>query len=699
VLIDSEDEPSEIAVAVTVESMAVPLTFDAMGDQDQLYVQDSSAPNAKTYTITNNYITDNTNTIHFSGLAGSNAGVILYTNDASNAIQIDQPAMFVVINDDGTNSVTLQMPESLSAPNAQFGDPAALYLLGGSSNHDSLTIDDSATNGTRGYVVAGDGNVYVGADGSLPADQSVANYWVYGIVSSLWIKAGAGDDTFDVNTTADNPVTTISGGSGSDTVNVDSTTSGTTTTVNSGSGNDTVNVLATGAGSTTKIDGTTGSGNVTVNLEGATNNSIDAIAGPVTFTGGSGDNQLAIDDEDSETAGIYNLTSNTFQRTTAGGGSPTGLVTYSGLTDLTLDTPDESNTINVAGTGSGTDTALDTGSGSDTVNVTATASGTANTTIIGGTGNDTVNLGTSSSATISSILGPVVFNGGTSSTNHLKIYDESSTGAPYTDGLTSTTFQRTAARNSVAGVITYQHVADVTVNTAGGTNSINVAGTVQGINTTIVTGTGSNTTNITSTAADTTTTITGGSGSDTVNLDGAENHNIDAISGAVDFTGGGGANYLVVHDQDAASAAGPYTYYVTSNTFQRTAGNGSTTGLVTYSGVPLITTYAPAGNNTIDVASTASGGSAEFYTEAGSDTIDILSSATASTTTIHGGSGDDTIDVSAANATMNIYGGSGEMTLNLVDGGDDTVNRLTRSASSLGIHSQHQTPDITEFFT
>jgi hypothetical protein len=92
-------------------------------------------------------------------------------------------------------------------------------------------------------------------------------------------------------------------------------------------GPSTYDVLGTGAGVSTSVTGGAGSDTFIVS-PGAQN--LDALAGPLTLTGGGGTNSLTLDDQGSGSAHGYTLTATTLARTGA------GLVTYGGFSTLAV---------------------------------------------------------------------------------------------------------------------------------------------------------------------------------------------------------------------------------------------------------------------------------------------------------------------------------------------------------------------------
>jgi hypothetical protein len=128
--------------------------------------------------------------------------------------------------------------------------------------------------------------------------------------------------------------------------------------VNTGNGDDTVNIERTVSAEPVTVN--LGAGNDTVNL-GPTNQTLGALAGAITVKGNSGSDSLNFFDQGLRSSQTYTVTDTTITRS----GIPR--VTYSKLTNVTIDTSNSTDTITVQSAPAGTTLAINGGSGTNTI--------------------------------------------------------------------------------------------------------------------------------------------------------------------------------------------------------------------------------------------------------------------------------------------------------------------------------------------
>jgi hypothetical protein len=365
------------------------------------------------------------------------------------------------------------------------GNSANLTLSGGDDN-DSFTI-----NGASSGILNVSGN-----DGN---DTFVVN----ALSAPGALDGGAGDDSFTVNAPLAAALT-ISGGTGSaDSLTVNGTSGndfwvitsstvggvGTTLgysnidnlTVDGLNGNDTFNVLSTG-NATTLI---TGAGLNTVNIGSLaptmTNGTIAGIQGALTVIG-NGNDVLNVDNTGSVTDQAATLTDS----------SLTGLgmagITYNGIKTFNIALGQGGDALLVLNTAASTTTNVAGNGGDDVFNVQST-SGPLN--LDGGTGNDTFNFSSIApipGGNVNAIAGQVnVVGGGGSDTVNV---DDSSDTLANTGTLTASSLVGLGLGSGIgySGITTLNiHIgsgddtfniqgtsAITTLNTGGGTNTINV---------------------------------------------------------------------------------------------------------------------------------------------------------------------------------------------------------------------------------
>ena len=357
--------------------------------------------------------------------------------------------------------------------------------------------------------------------------------------------------------------------------------------VSTGINSNPINVLSTLSTTSYTVLATSG-GADSINFGSA--NDVENVDGPVTVTGAGGDDTINYNDSANDFNDTYTLTSSTITRSVA------GLVTYSAIPQINLNAGNNSNTINVQSTASGTSYAINaTAGGADVINVGA-ANNVANvdgaTTVTGAGGNDTLN---------------------------------------YNDAAHNVTALYVLRASTV---VRAGHVA-VTYNAMGQFN-LNAGSVGMDID-------------IEQTASGTSYQVNGGGGVDFFDV--GDFARVEFIQGAVTINGGLGDTLRY----DDAARASAETYTLTNSTITRTG-----TALVTYNFIEEIELNAGSGGDTINVLSTSISASNVINANGGADTVNIGAAnnveAIDGAITIQGGPGADVLNYNdSANTFPDTY--------------------------------------------
>ncbi len=261
----------------------------------------------------------------------------------------------------GTNQNTVNVGSTVPVLGGFVGQiKGALTVTG--NGFDTLNVDDT------GSTVAKTGTLTATA---LTGLNMGPDGIVYSGLVNLNINLGSGGNTFLIADTAAGTSTFLNSGNGVDTVNVQATTGPTTVNTGSDTKQNTINVGS---------------------LEPASGGKVNFIQGPLTIVGNGADT-MNVDDTGATAGKTATLTATTLTGMSMGASG----ITYSGLAALNVDL----------------------GEAADLVNVKSTASGTTSTFVTQATGN-TWNVGskapTLTGGVLSGIQGPVVIDGGGSST-------------------------------------------------------------------------------------------------------------------------------------------------------------------------------------------------------------------------------------------------------------------------------------------
>jgi hypothetical protein len=309
-------------------------------------------------------------------------------------------------------------------------------------------------------------------------------------------------------------------------------------------------------------------------------------------------------------------------------------VTFSGLSVLDVYGGTAADTFNVGSTSNTATTNLVTGPGNNTVNVGAT-SGTLSVYNQGGTATVTVG-GNQTNAPLSSIQGTVTVDGSGPTT--LLVADSSDTRV----------VTGTVTGNDIGGL------SPAPIFYGPGVTSLILDG-----------GSAGDTYDIKSTAARTVTIVNGGPGNDTFNITPSDatfnnNDNFGNITGPLTVNGGGGADLLIIDDQNDTAAD---TYTIAAGNVQRTGSAG-----LTYTGIQGVVVNGGSGGDTYNVNSTAAGTPVTINAGSGNDTFNATPSSN---------------NLSNLGALLTVAGGGGTDTLILNDQGDSAATGYAISSSSI----------------
>ena len=401
-----------------------------------------------------------------------------------------------------------------------------------------------------------------------------------------------------------------------------------------------------GSGSIITVNGAISSPNVYIDANGANavvnlnnppaiNNDSGQTSGLVTVTGGSGNNQLTVNDS-ADTA------------------NRSGVMTYDTITGLGMGF---SGVLYQSIQGLN----INLGTGTDLFSIQST-NATTNTLVINtGTQADQYDVGSLSPQTgsiVDGVQGPLTIQGGGGDT--MEVDDTGSTAAK-TGTLTSTTL--TGLAMGSAG-ITYTGLSIVGISMGSGANTFTIASTIAG-QTTLNDGTGGDTVKVQTISGKTN--VNAQAGDDTINVGTnapATGGKVDSIGAALTVDGGTGSTTLNVDDTGSSVAK--------RATLTATALSGlEMKGDISYSRITDFNIDLGSGGNTVEVDQTAATTSTTISTGSGASSVAVL-----------GTTGPLTIDTQAASNMIDLgshgpsNGGSlqalqGAVTLN--GGGTDTL--------------------------
>lgn len=287
--------------------------------------------------------------------------------------------------------------------------------------------------------------------------------------------------------------------------------------VAAGSGADVFNVLATAAGTATTLKGEGGNDTFLVDSNGgAVGGTVNTIVSTLTIGGGTGINDLILEDGTDLTPDVVTVTG-TSVGATAGDSffGASGALNYLQLATLKLNA----------------------GAGGDAITVRATAAGTM-TTVNAGGGNDTLAVdsnGPAANGTVDGVVSKLAMHGGTG-TNALTLEDRSDLTADVVS-VTPTSVGQGAFDTffGAGGSMKYANLSTLTLNLGVGADFATIEGT----------------------AKTTSTAINTGGGDDKILVDdngGAAGGSVDKVRGPLAIDGGTGTNRLLLEDSSDTTA-------------------------------------------------------------------------------------------------------------------------------------------------
>jgi hypothetical protein len=360
-------------------------------------------------------------------------------------------------------------------------------------------------------------------------------------------------------------------------------------TVNCGRGNQ-VNVASLSAATTVN----TGAGNDNITA-GAGSNRLDGLTRSLTVNAGAGTDVLTVNDQANDFGSNYLVTSALVRRQFWGSSIT---IAYSGMERLALNTGLLNDTVALQSVG--IPMALATGNGNDSV-VTTWPN------------------------TVPTSATPLTIDAG-SGTDSLSINDQANvTGGTYT--VTTTGVTRNVSGTTSA--ITYQGMTNLVLTTGPGGDHVNVESTPGP------------------------TTVSTGDGADVVNVAG-QARNLDVIGGTLTINGGIGSNQLQINDQANAHAT---TWQLTGTSIDRTytvSGQPRIDLGITYSNIQTLAVHAGSGNDTAYVRGTTAATTVDIA--GGYDTFNVGNAANRlddvqGALTVQGGAGTNFLNVNDQGTT------------------------------------------------
>ncbi|MCA9136717.1 MAG: hypothetical protein KDB00_08160 [Planctomycetales bacterium] len=503
-------------------------------------------------------------------------------DDADDIINVEKVAATLTLNLNGgagndsfnIGKVTIDGIEGAIIVDGNDNDPTP--TVNPSVTAKTTTIDLTLEQGDQLNVFDGgnlSGQTYSLSD-TLLTRVGLTGSIGYSGIESLLLETGNDADTISITATNGGTSTTLTTSDGNDVITVASTGAGSSLSINSGSGDDTVSVTSTGGGSVTQI------------------------------TTEAGDDDLSI--------------------TTTGASS-----------GLSIDSGVDVDVVTLLATGAGGATLLTLGDGDDVANIRATGSASA-TDAFGGSGADTFNLSSDAdgdrilasgnpAGNLDGLLGSICVFGesptpapgvvesvtakaivvsvSTDRGDELNISDEANAvAATYT--LTDSTISRTG----LSGVVTYETIETLNVETGSGDDNVGITSTGAGMRTTLSTFAG----------GDSVDAATTGASSILLLNTGADN---DAVAFAT--TGASSVTRVTTETGD-------------DDVTLTTTGLGSGVAIDSGDGIDVLT-LAGTGDNSATFVSSG----------VGDDVINVRSNGTGSATDLHGGDGSDTFNVSS----------------------------------------------------
>ncbi len=665
------------------------LTVTGSGS-DTLNLDDSADTNATLVTLASNRISGASPLpINFTKLANLNVNL----DSAGNTLTLQNTAA-------GT-ATTVNTGAGNDTINVQATRSATTIVTG--AGHDAVSVGSKAPAG-NGNLIGLQGMLTLTGSGSdsLSLDNSAASTAHAGTLSASSLTLGpasinyGGFATVNLNLAGADSLT-VSNTSAAAATTVNAPTNNTLTvihnagalTLNTNTGTNTINLQGSDAAVSAISHGTIGTNIYNLgSLSPAIGGTLDLLNGAITISG-TGHDSLNLDDSASTLSKTGSLTP-----TAITGLAPAiaGIV-YGGISQLAvnlgngndhftiINTSAAQNTVT---TGSGNSTfsitddsaatTLSPGAGSNTIAITDTHGAT---TVNTGTGNDTVtltddhaatniNTGTGNvSVTIQNTHAPTTTTTGAGNDSITLTDDSAPTTINTGSGTDTVSIVNTHAPTTVLGGLGNDTIslandsAAMSITTGGGTNTVAIANTNAA--TAVTTGSGNNSINVQATNASTT--ITGGTGNTTItagSLAPASGGVMDFLAGGL-MVQGGGQTTLTLDDTGSSAVKSVIV------------GNLGILGLspqpIGYAGLTSLAINLGSGNNTVAIASTASGTSTTVTAGGGADAFSIAPTTGGIASVVAGG--------------LALDGGAGVSTLIVDDSSNTTPTAVALTANSL----------------
>jgi Ca2+-binding RTX toxin-like protein len=625
----------------TLNGITGPVTITGGDNTDTIYLDDRADSGDNLMTLTTAVISGlGTGGINYLGFEGITAELGSGA-DTVNVRTLNIP--FTLNTGGGADTVHVGSNAGLGDTNGTLATIAGALTFNGGTGGGTVIFDDTGDGTTNTGTLTGTTLTGLGLGGGL----------TYASLSNLVINLGGGGNTFTIAGTHTG-TTNLSTGGGNDFVAINMV-SGATNVV-TGGGSDIIRV-----------------GTLAPTMTGG---NLNAIAGLLTVNGGTGVNQLLVDDTGDTFANSGTLTADSIR----GLGMALG-IDYTNIATVTVSLGSGGDTFAVGGTITGT-TILNLGGGNDALTLTASAG---ILTINGGVGMDTFNVqgsgGTvalngdddndafnfdsnapsSTNGTLNAIAGVMILNGG------------NGIDALYLDD----------RLDNIDNVLTLTSTAIAGLGLGGG---ITYGGFE---NLSIYLGAGSDTANIRNIAIPTL--LNTGPGNDRVFVGsnaglGDTNGNLSGIAATLTIDGGGSGTSLVTLDDtgDASANAG----VLTSTTV---TGLGLASS-ITYTRLTTLTINLGNGGNTFTIESTHAT-TTNLTTGGGSDQVAIRTISGA--TNVDTAGSDDVVRVGSLapaapggtlngiSALLSLTGGAGNNQLFLDDSVDAAANSGTLTATTV----------------
>jgi filamentous hemagglutinin family protein len=261
---------------------------DGTGDAVNIF-DDAGA--AKTFTFTNNAVTDGTLTVDFGGNTAE--AVTVNGGDNGNTFDVQGVVTGVTINT-GTGTNTINVSSDAPANTGNLVGIAGVLSLNGEGT-DTLNVSTAGGAATTTGFIDDDeiddtvDAGFLGTGGEIGLTS----------IETIQIDLSGNDDTFTItDTPATTTALTVNGNNGADTVNVEAIDAATTVTLNGLAGDDIINVTPVGM-------------------------DLSTIAGTLNVVGGGDTDTLNIDDSGRDSGVVYDINNTTTNEITATGmGNP-----------------------------------------------------------------------------------------------------------------------------------------------------------------------------------------------------------------------------------------------------------------------------------------------------------------------------------------------------------------------------------------